>query len=211
MLSDFSDLKAQIAEWANRKDWSDGLVTSFVRMAEQKFNQELRVSRMIHTVENVMTDRCAVLPDDWLEMELVRIANPDAADGFSPIRYKDRDTFFNTRSIDDARNAPWYTIEGREIAFGGPPTTDGTVYRITYFAEVPQMSDSQDSWVYDKYPMLYLSGALMHSNLHAIGEEQTAADHKQLTEDMIAKLNAEYLRSKASGSRLSQSRRRSFG
>ena len=35
-MSDFSDLKAQIAEWANRQDWSDALVTTFVRMAESQ-------------------------------------------------------------------------------------------------------------------------------------------------------------------------------
>ena len=37
-MSDFSDFKTQIAEWANRQDWSDLLVTSYVRGAEEKFN-----------------------------------------------------------------------------------------------------------------------------------------------------------------------------
>ena len=46
-MSDFTDFKTQILEWINRDDFSDVLVTSFVRMAEQKFNAELRVSRMI--------------------------------------------------------------------------------------------------------------------------------------------------------------------
>ena len=34
-MTDFADFKAQIAEWANRQDWSYTLVTGFVRMAEQ--------------------------------------------------------------------------------------------------------------------------------------------------------------------------------
>ena len=54
-MTDFSDLKTTIAEWANRQDWTDALVTSFVRMAEQKFNAELRVNRMILFSENVVT------------------------------------------------------------------------------------------------------------------------------------------------------------
>ena len=60
-------------------------------------------------------------------------------------------------------------------------------------------------------PFVYLYAALMHAYLHAIGEEQTGASFKQLTEDMIGKLNADHLRSKASGSRVTRSRIRSFG
>jgi hypothetical protein len=47
--------------------------------------------------------------------------------------------------------------------------------------------------------------------LHALGEEQSAGNLKQLAEDMINKLNADHLRSKASGSRVTRRRRRSFG
>ena len=43
-MTDFSDFTAQIAEWANREDWSDNLVASFVSMANQKLNAELRIS-----------------------------------------------------------------------------------------------------------------------------------------------------------------------
>ena len=46
-MSDFSDFKATIADWANRQDWSDILLTSFVRDAESKLNAELRIDRMI--------------------------------------------------------------------------------------------------------------------------------------------------------------------
>ena len=68
-MTDFSDFKAQIADWQNRQDWSDVLVTSFVRMAEQKMNAELRVSRMINSIDGLIASRCAPLPDDWLEFE----------------------------------------------------------------------------------------------------------------------------------------------
>ena len=37
-MTDFTDFKAQIAEYANRGDWADALVTGFIRQAEQKFN-----------------------------------------------------------------------------------------------------------------------------------------------------------------------------
>ena len=208
-MTDFSDLKTQIADWANRQDWSDALVTSFVRMAEQKFNAELRVDRMIAFSENTVTQRCAALPDDWLAMDLVKIENANGADGFLPIRYKARDEFFN---LTDNWAYGYYTIEGRTIFFGGTPDEiEGIEFRIAYFGEVPILSDTQQSWLYTKYPSLYLHAALMHADLHAVGEEQNAANMKQLTEDEIQKLNALYLRSKASGSRITRSRIRSFG
>lgn len=208
-MTDFSDLKTSIAEWANRQDWSDALVTSFVRMAEQKFNAELRVDRMINWAENTVTCRCAPLPDDWQAMDLVKIENANGADGFLPIRYKARDEFFN---LTDKWAYGYYTIEGRQIFFGGAPDdVEGIGFKIAYFGEVPVLSDTCQSFIYTKYPSLYLHAALMHAGLHAVGEEQSAGNMKQLTEDEIQKLNALYLRSKASGSRVTRSRIRSFG
>jgi hypothetical protein len=208
-VTDFSDLKTSIAEWANRQDWTDALVTSFVRMAEQKFNAELRVNRMILFSENVVTQRCSSLPDDWLAMDFVKVENANGADGFLPIRYLSRDEFFN---LPDKWACQYYTIEGRTIYFGGTPDdTEGLQYRIAYYGEVPVFSDAQQSWLYTKYPSLYLHAALMHADLHAVGEEQSAGNMKQLTEDEIQKLNALDLRAKASGSRVTRTRSRSFG
>lgn len=208
-MTDFSDFKTTIAEWANRQDWSDALVTSFVRMAEQKFNAELRVNRMVCYADNTVTQRCAALPDDWLAMDFVKIENANGADGFLPIRYLSRDEFFN---LTDKWSYGYYTLEGRVITFGGTPDqTEGIEFKIAYYGEVPVLSDTQQSWLYTKYPSLYLHAALMHADLHAVGEEQSAGNMKQLTEDEIQKLNALDLRAKASGSRVTRSRVRSFG
>jgi hypothetical protein len=208
-MTDFSDFKAQIAEWANRQDWSDALVTGFVRMAEEKFNQELRVDRMISWVENQTTMRCAGLPDDWLALDLVLVQNSNGASGLLPARYKSRDEFF---TLTDQNAWMYYTLEGRTIFFGGTPDeTDGVDYRIAYFAEVPVFADTTPSWLYAKYPSLYLYAALMHADLHAVGEEDKAAGLKALVESQIQKLNQAYLLSKASGSRVTRTRVRSFG
>jgi hypothetical protein len=208
-MTDFSDFTAALADWANRQDWSPALLTSFVRDAEQKFNAELRVDRMINTATNTVTCRCSTLPDDWLEMDFVSISNSNAANGWLPIRYKSRDEFFN---LVDNWAYGYYTIEGRVITFGGAPDAiEGIPYQISYYGEVPAFADANPSWIYTKYPSLYRYAALMHADLHAVGEEQNAANMKQLAEDMIQKLNADHQRAKASGSRLKRSRVRSFG
>jgi hypothetical protein len=208
-VTDFSDFKTQIAEYAAREDWSDALIVGFVRQAEQKFNAELRIDRQIKFCESIVNCRCVPLPDDWLQMELVRIANAWGPDGFLPIRYKSRDEFYAAK---DAWTEGTYTIQGRELFVGGAPeASDGQAVRITYYAEVPVFSDATPSWVYTKFPSLYLSAALMYAFLHAVGEEDKAIGAKQLTEDVINKLNAAHLLSRASGSRVTRTRVRSFG
>jgi hypothetical protein len=196
-------------EWINREDFSPTLVASFVRQAEEKLNAELRVSRMIKTAINTVTDRCATVPDDWLAFDLVLIANTAVPGGWLPIRYKARDEFFQ---LPDKWSINYYTLEGRTIFFGGTPDAiEGVQFQIYYFGEVPVFADDCDSWVYTKYPNLYLSAALMHAYMHAVGEEAQAVDAKQLTEDTINKLNDEFRMARASGSRLTRTRVRSFG
>ena len=208
-MTAFSDFKAQISEWANRADWSDNLVSSFVSMANAKLNAELRIADMIQFDEAIIASRCAPLPGDWLQLELVRIANLNVPDGFIPLRYKSRDEFYTT--VDNWMTG-FYTIQGNQIFIGGPPdTVNGQVVKLTYYGQVPVFSDTQESWVYSKYPSLYLSAAMMHAFLHAVGEEAQAAAAKQLTEDQIQKLNANHATSRASGSRVTRSRVRSFG
>jgi len=202
-------LTAQIMDWANRQDWPPALVQGFISMAEQKFNAELRVDRMLNFATNIVTCRCSTLPDDWLEMYLVNISNENGANGYLPIRYKSNDEFFN---LTDCWAYGYYTIVGRVITFGGTPDlTEATSYTINYYGEVPPLNDTTDSWLYTKYPTLYLFGSLIHSNLYSLGEEDKAANMKQLVEDTIAKLNNDHLKSKASGSRVTRSAVRSFG
>ena len=208
-MTAFADLQTQIAEYANREDWAPATVIGFIRQCEQKLNTELRIDRMIQFDEALIASRCAPLPDDWLQMELVRIGNLNVPDGFIPIRYKSRDEFFTT--VDKWMDG-FYTIQGRQIWVGGlPDTVNGQTVKLTYYGEVPVFSDDTPSWVYTKYPTLYLYGSLMHADLHAVGEEDKAASLKQLTEDMIQKLNANHAMSRASGSRVTRTRTRSFG
>ena len=213
-MTEFTDFTDSIKEWANRGDWSDALATSFVRGAEEKFNQDLRIDRMIVSNDALIASRCAPVPDDWLEFDLVMLQNDSVPSGWVPIRYKARDEFFKLPD-----NSPtWvsslgtYTLEGRQLYFGGPPNAvDGNTVRISYYAEVPVFADDTPSWVYTKYQALYRYAALMHADLHAVGEEDRGAMLNGLVESMIGKLNAAHRFSRASGSRITRSRMRSFG
>lgn len=208
-MTDFADFQKQIREWANREDWSPELTISYIRMAEQKFNQDLRIDRMVQVANNTVTQRCAVLPGDWLASILVNIASSRTPGGWIPIRYKSNDEFMQ---LTDFNALGYYTIIGRTITFGGTPDAiEGIPFQISYYGEVPVFTDDQDSWVYTKYPSLYLFASLMHADLHAVGEENSALALKTQVDEAIAKLNAQHLVSKASGSRITRTRTRSFG
>ena len=213
-MTDFSDFSSSIAEWANRQDWSPVLLTSFIRSAEQKLNADLRIDRMIVSNDALITSRCAPIPDDWLEFDLVMIKNASVPSGWIPIRYSARDDFFKLPDTSPSWQSSCgkYTIEGRQLYLGGPPdTTEGNTVRISYYAEVPVFSDTTPSWVYTKFPALYRYAALMHADLHAIGEEERGAMLNGLVESMISKLNAGHRYARASGSRVTRTRMRSFG
>jgi hypothetical protein len=219
-VTDFGTFCGVLTDYANRQDWSPDLVTSFVRNAEEKLNAELRIDRMIVDTQNTVTCSCAELPDDWLESDLMLMGNATTPTGWVPIRYKPRDEFFRipatpysgTYTQNYNSTYGFYTIEGRTIYFGGvPDEVEGRLFKLSYYAEVPVFSDTVSSWVYTKYQALYRCAALMHADLHAVGEEDKAGEMKQLAEDMITKLNNDHMRARASGSRLARTRVRSFG
>ena len=94
---------------------------------------------MIQSNDALIASRCAPLPDNWLEMDFVRLANNQFPSGFKPIYYKPRAEFFST---DDGDATSIYTIEGRQIFIGGPPNnTEGQTVRIDYYSEVPVFAD----------------------------------------------------------------------
>jgi hypothetical protein len=202
-MTDFSDFKAQIAEYEARGDWDDTLVVGFIRQAEEYLNRDLRIDWQITSTIGTLVDRAVTLPDDWLMADLIR--NQDGL----PIRYKSRDEFYNSS---DAQMYGYYTITGRELILGGTPDPlNGIQLFMSYYAEVPVFADDNPSWLYTKFPGMYLNAARMIAKGHAVGEEQTAQVYKMAVDEMVQKLNAQHLVSKASGSRLTRTRLRSFG
>ena len=211
MPNQLTTLSGQLTDWANRGDWvnTPGLIQSFITMAEQKFNSDMRIDRMLATSVNTATQRCSTLPDDWLEMYLIFVQSQVNPSGWAPIRYKSNDEFFN---LTDWNAYGYYTIVGRTINFGGcPDDVEGIQYQIVYYGEVPPLNDTTDSWLYTKYPNLYLWACLGNAALHAVGEEAQAANFTQLADGLITKLNNAWRIAKASGSRITRTRTRSFG
>lgn len=203
-MTDFADFKTQLAEYENRDDWSDLIVTGFIRQAEEYINRDLRIDWQINNTIGTLVDRSVDLPDDWLRGDLIRFQDT----GYT-VRFKSRDEFYN---ISDKQAFGYYTVTGRQLILGGTPDPlNGILLLMSYYGEVPVFADDNPSWLYTKFFSLYLNAARMFAKGHAVGEEQTASVYKGYVDEHIGKLNAQHLASKASGSRLTRTRLRSFG
>ena len=94
-----------LRRWVDDLDLTEDTLLGWVAMAEERFNNELRVLEMVQTRGVMLPDQCVMLPEDWLEMISVRYG-----DSGLPLRYVSSDEFWRVRS-------------GAEFYLSGPQTT----------------------------------------------------------------------------------------
>lgn len=190
-MTAIADFCTIIRSWLNRKDLTDPVLTSIVRMAEERLNEELRIREMVVVTSGIDSSSGVVdLPADWLETELIRHNNG------RDLRYIPKTDMFSFASSETYGK---YTTSGPKIYIGGDNIA-GDVVELHYIAKVPVLSASP-TWLSIKFPSLYLSAALVMAS--ALGfEDDRAAAWEANTSTKIAKLNEKYVLSKAAGSRL---------
>ena len=108
-----TDFLGLLKQWVDDEDLSDELLLSWVAMAEERFNNELRIREMVRTVGVMLADQCVPLPTDFLEIVSVRYSNNGL-----PLRYISPDEYWRIRSAS-------------EFYLSGPQTT-----AITYLDPV---------------------------------------------------------------------------
>lgn len=188
-MSDFSTFLDDIRNWTGRADYSDAIVTSFVRMVETQIKDALRVREMIVRSNAVITgDGEVALPEDWVEAEQIRIA-----DG-KPLEFITNDEFWN-----GSRHRGNYTIIGNDIAFGADiDEVTGLTVSMAYYQHLPQFVD-ESTWFHTKYYNIFLQSCNAASALFN-QEFERAASINEVVGSMIEAANATYRRGKISGS-----------
>lgn len=200
-IGDFCTL---IREWLNigSEVYPDSVVTSWVRMTEETLSKRLRCKEMIEIAVGTIINQRYALPGDWREMDLVRVI------GGGPLRYIPRDDFYNPDEpfVSDLPNC--YTIIGNYIAIGAN-AEDGAQIEIAYYQDVPTLGDDP-TWLSSKFPTLNTVTTLHVATMYAI-EDERGPMWESKSDGLIADINSEHSKSKASGSRLTLRHRRSFG
>lgn len=166
-LRSYDGLKAAVADYLGRDDLAERIPT-FIALAEQRMNRELRLRLMERRAETqVMPGQSAVpLPwrrqegnwDVFMEMrDLVFV--PDGGRAVN-LRYAPPDTYALDRTAGLPRQ---YTIVGRDLFLLPAPDGGGWLH-LTYYAEIEPLGPKQpDNPVLLMFPDLYLYGALVES------------------------------------------------
>jgi hypothetical protein len=145
-----SDLVSNITNFA----WRTGdvefetAVPTFIALAEERFNRELRVRWMEASATIAVTDGEGDLPEDYLAYRNV-YAGPCKLESVEP-------TWFTQTGC---TIGPYFSVSGAKIKVHAP----GTVV-LDYYQRIPALGgDNQTNWLLDRYPSLYLYGALFES------------------------------------------------
>ena len=202
-MTALSDQCETIRGWLNLGSdvYPDSVVTSWIRMAEETLSKRLRCKDMVKIVTGTLIESRYLLPPDWRESDFTRVV------GGSPLRYTPRDDFYNPEEPFKSDQKNCYTLIGNYIAVASI-LPNGTVIELAYFQDVPPLDSA--TWLSVKYPTLFLMAALTMAAMYAIEDTRKPLWEGETTK-LIDEINEEYMRSKASGSRLTTRHRRSFG
>lgn len=188
--------------------YPDSVVTGWIRMAEEYLSTGLRVKHMIQIdTATVAADRVP-LPTDWQEIRLVRLLA-----GGGVCRYQTPDAFFNPE-FDDPPTAPFtsrhsrYCILGNFLIVGD--VANGLSVELTYYQNIPPLMDAANSWINIYNPMVFTLKILHIAALYAI-EDQRAPIWDQEVVRMVNAMNTQHKIDMASGSVLTQVRKKTFG
>lgn len=195
-MSDFTDFLAQIKSWTARPDYSDDIVTSFVRMAETTLRDVLRVREMIVDADATIVQRKVALPVDWIEAYMVSDAND------KPYHYLPRGDFFAGKDIGKDK----YTIRGNYLWFSAPiDEIEGLGVSMSYFQHIPTFTDAS-TWLHSKYYNIFLQSCNAAAALYSEEFERAATINGFVT-GLVEAANATMKRGEISGSKLLVPRR----
>jgi hypothetical protein len=135
----------------------EAAVPDFIRLAEARFDRELRTSNMIGTSLIETADLVIGVPDDCLEVILLSPFSSELA------QYTEMDSMTLAQEV--ANRLASGTPKGFTIMDGGlrpvPPPTGLTKYELVYYRSISRLDDVQyTNWILQTAPDLYLYASL---------------------------------------------------
>lgn len=197
-LTNYSELKASIAEFLNRDDLTS-IIPTFISLAEAQINRSVRHWRMENRAVATADEQYLSRPGDWVETVRMTVS----ADTVRTVDLVSRVALSDMRAQQlGATGVPRYYTNS-ENAFELYPTPDGD-YEIEtlYLQKIPALSDSNTTnWLLTDHPDVYLYGALVHSAPY-LQDDQRAATWAQMYGAAVQAANMSSEKAKHSGSGL---------
>ena len=185
-LSNYTGLKASIADFLNRDDLTS-VIPDFVALAEAQINRDVRHWRMEarSSGQQDPADEYMQIPADWVETIRLHLTGT----GTSVVNLVSRDAMADKRAAqENAAGTPrMYThANGQFQLFPTPDAT--TAFELLYYQKIPSLITNTDNWLLLEAPDVYLYGALLHSAPY-LAEDARLAVWAQLYSAAIQRLN----------------------
>jgi hypothetical protein len=198
-LSNYTELKASIADFLNRDDLTS-VIPDFIALAESQINRDIRHWKMEARSSGQQSggDEYMQIPSDWVETIRLHLTGT----GTSVVNLVSRDTMADKRQAnEDASGTPrMYTHADGQFQLYPTPGND-TDFELLYYQKLPSLSSNSDNWLLLEAPDVYLYGALLHSAPY-LAEDQRVAVWAQMYGASIQRLNEASDNARFSGSGL---------
>lgn len=167
-LSNYDELVKQIIAWGHRDDLNTK-VPDFIKLAEVEMYNNQREALAIRDMEKIQTattdsGKYLALPENYESSRSVRILLDNGE-----IRYQAPEQM---RRYPTPGQPRFFTIIGNEIEFDRVPDQTYTLEIQIYVRPTDLSSENQTNSVLEKYPNIYLYGALMQFFSHAQDDQQ---------------------------------------
>ena len=212
MTTFLADKCQEIRNWLaiGSEVYPDPVITGWIRMAEEYLSTALRVKHMIQIDTCDLVEKRAALPLDWQEIRMVR-----RADTGGILRYQTPDTFFNPEYTDPPDSSypgqqGKYCILGNYIVVGGVSFPPSLKVELTYYQNIPPLTDEVNNWINAFHQTVYTLKILHVASLYAIEDDRGPIWDQEVVR-MVNGMNAQHKIDMASGTVLTQTRRKSFG
>jgi hypothetical protein len=159
-LANYSELKADIADWLNRDDLV-AAIPSFIRLAETEMAGKLDHWRMETRTALNLSGRYVDLPADF--EKVTRIELTGSAFGRVDLMPADQMSGLRASCNNVGGRPQYYNLTAGQLEL--LPTPDGAyTAEMIYRGALPALSDAAPvNWLLTERPAAYLYGALMQS------------------------------------------------
>lgn len=162
MITDYTSLKASIAERLHRSDLTS-LIPEFIADAEARIYNDLRIQAMEESYSQAIASGVVTIPTGFLEWKFLYVDGSSA----NKLTRKSAEWIYTNYPTRTAEGTPaFFASEGQTLIFG-PCPTDGLTIKGAYFKKLPALSDSNTTnWMIENAPDLLRYAALTEAAVH---------------------------------------------
>lgn len=151
-LSTYAELKASIADWLNRADLTTQIV-DFIRMAEARFDRDLRCDEMDATASLSISGGSVAVPSGLLAVRSIRLTESP----YGKLKYQPPDVLDECDPTETEAPRIYTRVGSNFLTWPATTATASIRYRK---AITPLSNEAPSNWLLAAHPDLYLAAPL---------------------------------------------------